>query len=424
MTNSSRPQRVRVPWRVVASSHYADATVTTYIKVAALARRVEGCEAGVAYLASILPISRSSVERALTQLGRPAPDDDVVELTSTRRTLPGGRGHTAVRRPRAVPRAERFVLVPSRVPEMLPPRQVRAYTAIAYAVATGQPLTLGELGAVLRHRSGERVGQPLSDTAGARVVAALEEAGWISVDRRAGERGRHVYTVHDQPFQQLDLTADLDDGSGDHAGEGSLATEEDHQTDSPEPTGGPIRRRRGTGSEPVDNPAPQVPAALRRGYAGPQLSLAPRIWRVLQPVAPLLPGLSPYVVRQLAWEVGRQLDQGIEPERLRWRLEHRYATTEAIRDPGRWLLGAAVVRNGCGLPGCESGVLWRTGMRCEVCADLRLLRAATAAAPELVPASPALPRPAGAHSYVHDRRGACARCDMPAAHRRHLETSR
>jgi hypothetical protein len=97
MTNSSRPQRVRVPWRVVASSHYADATVTTYIKVAALARRVEGCEAGVAYLASILPISRSSVERALTQLGRPAPDDDVVELTSTRRTLPGGRGHTAVR---------------------------------------------------------------------------------------------------------------------------------------------------------------------------------------------------------------------------------------------------------------------------------------------------------------------------------------
>jgi hypothetical protein len=428
----SRPQRVRVPWRVITSA-YADATVAVYIKVAALARRIEGCEAGVAYLSSILPVSRSSVERGLTQLHRPDPVDDVVEMHTTRRTHPGGRGQTAVRRPRVPGPGEPFVWVPSRAPEALPPRLLRAYAAVSHAVMIGHPLTLGELGGVLRHRSGQRAGQPLSDTAVRRVVDALEELGWISVDRRAGAHGRHLYTVHDEPFAQLsldlDTTPDLDDGSGGDHGEGSLATKEDHRTDSPDdaPAGGSIRRRRGTGVargpvENVDNPTftgrprPAPPAA--RAYTGPALSLAPRIWNVLAPVHHLLPGLSPYVVRQLARDVGRQLDWGIEPARLRARLEHRYASTETIRDSGRWLLGAAVRHRGCGWVMCESGRIWRTGESCPHCAAQRRGQPTTSGPPAGT-ARPPLPVPAGAHPYVPDRRGACGTCDLPAAHRRH-----
>jgi hypothetical protein len=418
----SRPQRVRVPWRVVTSG-YADATLAVYIKIAALARRREGCEAGVAYLTSILPVSQSSVERALTQLGRPDPVDDVVELVTTRRTLPGGRGQTAVRRPRVPGPAEPFVWIPSRAPEQLPPRLLRAYAAVSHAVSIGHGLTLSELGGVLRHRTGKRAGQPLSDSAAARCITALEEAGWISVDRRAGAYGRHRFTVHDVPFQQLTLDMagpDLGDGSGGDHGEGSLAYEEDHRTDPPDDAtaGGPIRRRREqvVAREPVENPP--LPKSFTRGYDGPELSLAPRIWTVLSPVHHLLPGLSPYVVRQLARQVGRQLDQGVEPERLRARLQHRYALTDSIRDPGRWLLGPGLARRGCGLAACESGRIWRTGMRCGVCEDRHATgRQPAGAAPPHRPPGPV----AGAHPYLSDRRGACATCDMPAANARHQE---
>lgn len=415
----SRPQLVRVPWRVVASGTYADATLAVYVKVAALARRREGCEAGVAYLASLLGLGVSTVERALTQLSRPAPDDDVVELATTRRTLPGGRGHTAVRRPRVAARTEAFVWVPSRASEALSGRQLRAYAAVAYAVATGHPVAYGELGKVLRHRTGKRAGQPMDDRGVAAILDALETAGWISIERRAGYRGRHIYTVHHEPFHQLELP-DLGDGSGGDLGDGSLATEEDHRTDSPDdaPAGGSIRRRRPqvVARGPVENPP--LPTAFRRAYAGPELTLAPRIWNVLAPIAPLLPGLSRYVVRELAREIGRQLDQGQESERLRDRLQARYASTDDIRDPGRWLLGAAVVRHGCGLAACESGRIWRTGMPCEVCADQRASRPPASRAA----VRPPLPRPAGTHPYAPDRRGACARCDLPASNVRHLET--
>lgn len=423
----SRPQLVRVPWRVVASAAYADATVATYIKIAALARprmvnghRIDGCEAGVAYLSGLLGLSRSAIERALTQLGRPDPADDVVELTTTRRTLPGGTGTTAVRRPRAVHRPEAFVEIPSRAPEALTPRHLRAYAALAYAQATGQPVAYSELGSVLRHRSGARAGQPLGDRSVARIIGHLEDSGWISIDRRAGSHGRHEYQVHQHPFQQLALPADLDDGSGGDLECGSLATKEDPQIDPPvTPPGGPIRRRRGTGTArgPVENPP--LPPALRRAYAGPELTLAPRISHVLAPVHALLPGLSTYVVRRLAREIGRQLDAGTEPERLRGRLEHRYASTLDIRDPGRWLLGAAVVRHGCGLTACESGRIWKTGQACQVCVDIRLHRPPAAADPEPPRARPPLPRPAGTHPYIADRRGACARCDMPPSNARH-----
>jgi len=371
------PQRVRVPLRVIVG-YYADAAVPVYVKIAALSRRETGCEAGVAYLSGLLGLGRSTVERALTELMRPAPDDDIAEVTSHRRTHRGGRGHTAVRRVRAAGRAEHGAWVPTRAAEALSPRQLRAFAAIAYGTATGHHMSLTDLGQVLRHRSGKAAGQPLAARSVRRILQDLEALGWISVDRRAGYRGRHLYTVHDEPLQEP-LTADIDEGSGADLGEGSLATEEDHPIDSPDdpPTAASVIRRRReqeVARGPVENP--QLPPSLRRPYTGPELTLAPRIWRVLEPVKGLLPGLSPYVVRELAREIGRQLDQGQEPARIRARLQFRFASTQEIRDPGRWLLGTAMVRRSCGLIDCESGRNWHTGQPCATCADNR---AATAA---------------------------------------------
>ncbi|WP_158692792.1 hypothetical protein [Streptomyces roseochromogenus] len=402
------PQRVRVPLRVVVG-FYSDAAVSVYTKIAALERRETGCEAGVTYLAALLGISQSTVERALTQLMRPAPDDDIAEVTSYRRTLPGGTGTTAVRRVRVVGRAEHGAWVPTRAAEALSPRQLRAYAALSYATATGHHITLADLGRVLRHRSGKKAGEPLDPRSIRRILRALEALGWISVDRRAGYRGRHLYTVHDEPVQAA-LTADLDDGSGADLGDGSLASKEHHLTDSPDdppPDASAIRRRREqvVARGAVENPS--LPPAFRRPYAGPQLALAPRIWRVLEPVKALVSGLSPYVVRRLAREIGRQLDEGQEPERLRARLEFRVLSTQDIRDPGRWLLGAAVVRHGCGLVDCESGRIWRTGAACEVCADLRAADGHRPPSGPPGPRRPTYPRPPG-------RWPECQSCGAPS----------
>jgi hypothetical protein len=412
----SRQQQVRVPLRLIVSGTYADSALAVYMKVASLSARREGCTAGVAYLAEILGTSPASVERGLAQLTRPAPCDDVVEITTVRRTLPGGRGTTAVRRVRQPQSRERFVWMPSRAADSLNARQLRAYAAISYAVATRTPITYAELGQVLRHRTGARAGQALDPRSVRRIIQGLAALGWITIDPRGGGRGRHAYTVHEQPSQQT-LAPDTADGSGADLDDGSLASKEDLPTDSPDDAtaGGAIRRRRDTGSRGVENRG----AAARRAYAGPGLSLAPRIWEVLAPVRPLLPGLSEYVVRQLARAIATQLDQGIEPERIRARLESRYATSETVRDSGRWLLGAAVARHGCGLAACESGRIWRTGDRCQVCADLRTGRQNLEALPP--DGGRHRPHPAG-HRYQPDRRGACARCDLPAANSRHMET--
>lgn len=374
-------QRVRVPLRVVVG-YYADAVLPVYVKIAALSRRESGCEAGVAYLSGLLGLSRSSVERALTQLMRPAPDDDIAEVTSYRRTHPGGRGHTAVRRVRVASRAEHGAWVPTRAAEGLSPRQLRAYAALSYATATGHHLSLTELGQVLRHRTGRKAGEPLDPRSVRRILRGLEDLGWISVDRRAGYRGRHLYTVHDEPLQAA-LTADLDEGSGGDLGEGSLASKEHHPTDSPDdppPAAFDIRRRREqeVARGPVENrDQPPLPPTFRRPYAGPQLSLAPRIWRVLEPVKPLLAGLTPYVVREAAREIGRQLNEGADTEQLRARLEFRFASTEDIRDPGRWLLKAALRPpnrrpSRCGLADCDAGVMRYTGAPCKACDELGL----------------------------------------------------
>ncbi len=84
------------------------------------------------------------------------------------------------------------------------------------------------------------------------------------------------------------------------------------------------------------------------------------------------------MVRQIAREVGRQLDSGTDPERLRHRLELRYARVMAdeIRDVGRWLLGVALPHWGCGHQDCETGLMWTTGQACDVCAEVCADRAA------------------------------------------------
>ncbi|MET9122944.1 hypothetical protein [Streptomyces sp. NPDC004528] len=375
------PQRVRVPLRVIVG-YYADASLPVYVKIAALSRRETGCEAGVAYLAGLLGLGKSTVERALTQLMRPAPGDDIAEVTSYRRTHRGGRGHTAVRRVRVTSRTERGAWVPTRAAEALSPRQLRAYAAIAYATAMGHHLTYADLGSVLRHRSGAKAGQPLDARSVRNILRALEDLGWISVDRRAGYRGRHVYTVHDEPVQPT-LTGVAGEGSGGDLGGGSLASKEDHETDSPDappPAVLDIRRRRDpvVARGAVEIPTP-LPAAFRRPYAGPQLSLAPRIWKVLEPVKVLLARLTPWEAREVAREVGRQLNEGQDPQRVRARLEFRFASTEPVRSPYGWLIKTALVRRGCGHPACESGTVWPTGQPCEICALNRQVAAARAA---------------------------------------------
>jgi hypothetical protein len=82
------------------------------------------------------------------------------------------------------------------------------------------------------------------------------------------------------------------------------------------------------------------------------------------------------VLRRIAHEIGRQLAAGTGAERLTARLTSRWASTEAPRggDVGRWILGAGLVRRGCGLEACESGTTWHTGQPCPVCHDNTLHR--------------------------------------------------
>lgn len=419
-----------VPWRLISGA-YSDAAVAVYIKVAALAARPEGCTAKVSVLAQFLSMSKSAVERGLRELSRPHPDDQVAEVRTVRRTLPGGTGTSALRTIRPIEtRSERWVWIPVAAADSLTPRQLRAYAAIAYAVATRHPLALGELGGVLRHHTGQSAGAPLDERSVRRLVDGLEALGWIGVERRGGYRGRHAYTVHQAPIQPA-LTADTDDGSGPGDHDGSHAIEDDLLTGSRDhaAAGGLIRRRRDTpvARGPVENPATAatagVPSALRaapavpRPYGGPPLSLSPRVWRVLEPVRHLLPALSPYVARRIGREIGYQLSTGTEPERLHARLEHRYACTEPIRDVGRWLLGAGLPRRGCALPACESGVIWRTGERCQVCATTRATHR-----PGAPPDPPPAVRPVwhacatcGAPSRVPLLHGLCRPCRPPTA---------
>jgi hypothetical protein len=417
---------VRVPWRLVESAEYSDAALAVYVKVAALGSRPEGCTAGAARIAEYLGVSKSTVERGLRQLRQPCADG-VVELPAVqRRSLRGGSGTTAVRRVRPVGPGELFVWVPVLAAEVLTPRQLRAFAVISYTTARRIPLTERELAVALRHHHGQRAGEPLSVWVASGLIDELESKGWIAVSRRAGERGRHQFVVHDSPVSVVADPAELlaeapggavdnlgdtvvdcvsavatvsvGDGSGPWGGDGSLAYKESPTTDRPENSARPawspavgevqvggareaatVPRPRGRGrlalrAEVTDRPHRRELLATGAGGRGlaPQLSFSVRVWRVLEPVQLLLPGVNAYMLRRIGREVGQQLDEGTVVERLRHRLEVRYAHTmrSDIRDAGRWLVGVALPRRGCAHPDCESGVLWSTGAPCRACAQL------------------------------------------------------
>ncbi|MFF9279557.1 hypothetical protein [Streptomyces griseosporeus] len=412
---------IKVPLRLVVGAQYPDAALSVYVKIAALALRPEGCTAKVATLADWLGMSKSAVERGLRPLIRPDAVDGLVEVPSRRRTQRGGTGTSAERYVRPLAEDELWVRIPVRAAEALSPRLLRLYALLAYATARRIPVTAAELGAMLHHHTGQRAGECLGERQARRLVDDLAATGWLTVHRREGQQGRHAYETHRHPLRTVPAAAAAEeaadtgeqlalwgagapaihDGSGADLGDGSLASKEDPGIDRRDETevGGDIRRRRGDRkwvARPVDNcrtPAvggrdgvlrtDETPSTFRPD-TGLAVQLQPPVWRVLQPVRHELAGIRPYVLRRIAAEITAQLNMvGGSEERLRDRIARRYATTDTIRDIGRWLLGASLVRHGCGNPACESGVLvpledggaWRT---CEVCAVNRQVAAARA----------------------------------------------
>ncbi|WP_159057291.1 hypothetical protein [Streptomyces scabiei] len=457
-----RRQRVKVPLRLVTSPHYADVALTAYVKIAALASRPEGCTAATVTIAEYVGLSKASVERGMTQLMRPG-HDGVVELSSTRRSLPGGCGTSAVRRTRPLSATERFVWIPVAASEDLTPRQLRAYALIAYAQAQRIPLTESEIAGALHHHSGRRAGQPLTTAAAGEIVDELEATRWITVERRAGVRGRHHFIAHDIPGALPQdpcgqpSTADVapsstsgpGEGSGSSADAGSLATKEEPRTDRPDDERAPFSPAVGEVQvgEAVENRGAQPPLgdgegglALRAddhqtplttpltkpagtpltnhtgAYDGPGLTISARVHAVLEPVHRLYRQTSVYMQRRIAREVGQQLRSGIDDTRLRQRLEARACRffTDEIRDPGRWILGVGLPHWGCGIFDCEAGVLWSSGRRCSVCEEIvRDRRRATAQSEAPTPTLVVRSTPTGTptpRSTPAIPRGRCPEC--------------
>ncbi|MEU9349053.1 hypothetical protein AB0D74_48435 [Streptomyces sp. NPDC048278] len=385
-------QKVKVPKRVWGSASYSAGAVAYWAQVAALAQRADGCRAHVSVLASYMGDSKRTAERVLQELSAPGPDGEP-ELTTVRRTASDGDGETAERRVRPVVRGEHFAYVPVLAAKRLRRPLFRLYCALAYAVATRTPVTAAELAELLA----------VTERSARRMTDELEDLGWITVHRRAGAHGRHLYDVHDLPLQPVAAAPgepDTHGGSAAGADGGSLAIKEDAGlTDTRITTaGGGFRRRRDDGkcpASPVDTVsngaggnypvAPDVPAVPRSAvrpsappaYAGPQLTLSRDAWDVvgpvLDPVADLLPDVSAFVMRRIVREILRQVrDTGFLPEDIRDQVARMRAWTpeEDLVDPGRWLLGAVLPpRSKCGRPGCHWGFLAHTGEPCKACAD-------------------------------------------------------
>ncbi|MFE3378372.1 hypothetical protein [Streptomyces anulatus] len=436
-------QSVWIPESLYRGGDYCDEAVAVYIKVSALdARRTwpasrpgeDPCTARVAELAAALGMSPSAVERGLTQLNRTGPEGEPW-LRTKQRTHRGGDGRSALRYARLVPRDQAALEVPVRVAEALTPRRLRAWLHLARATAKGLPVTGAELAGELFHHTGKHAGEPLCEKTGRRLLGDLEAAGWLTLGRRAGHRGRHAVTLNTRPlhsapaaepavddgvddalFPLADLLAppatDIHDGVGPDDHDGSLATREDSSSTTDGRTGDlSIRRRRTAGSygpRPVENPAgPTFQSAAQDEkrsnnggggtYCGPGLQLSPRVWQVLEPVRTELPGIQTWVLRRIGREIGEQLSAGVGAERLTTRLLTRYsrltargpAAERARRgDVGRWILGAGLPRHGCRLPSCEDGTTWSTGERCHLCANIA---AAEASAIEEARAQQAVP---------------------------------
>ncbi|MEU3464763.1 hypothetical protein ABZ721_33045 [Streptomyces sp. NPDC006733] len=148
-------------------------------------------------------------------------------------------------------------------------------------------------------------------------------------------------------------------------------------------------------------------------YTGPALTMSEQIYAVLEPVHLLLARVdNPFVARKVAREAGRQLTAGTDPQRLRQRLTARFAAvmTADIRDPGRWLLGVALPRWGCGDRDCESGVRWSNGERCAVCGEVVADKFAARGRAQRLEQGLCLD-----HSSRHDPSGACRDCEIQRA---------
>jgi hypothetical protein len=365
-------QKVRVPKRVWGSGHYSPGAVAAHAQLTALDQRGRRCRAGVTTLAGYLGDSKRTVERFLAELAAPGPDGGRPELVTIRHTAAGGTGETAERRIRRVQPGEHFAYVPIAACKALRHRLFVAYCALTYAQATNTPVTAAELGALLG----------VTERSARRLIDELEALGWITVDRRTARQGRHDITVHDHPVE-----ADTDGGSGPGADGGSLAIKEDPGLTDDEkntPPGGGFRRRRGDRkwvAEPVDtcgnrNGREEITAkvASMAPYDGPSLSLSPRVWDVLAPVADLLPRIAPFVLRTAAREIGRQLDARVPAADLHDQILLRRQRTGAahLTEPGRWLLGVALAAwsSPCGLADCVDGLMRHTGAPCKACAAL------------------------------------------------------
>ncbi|MEU0991086.1 hypothetical protein [Streptomyces sp. NPDC005953] len=409
--------------------------MSVYIKIAALAMRPEKCRAKVATIAQYLGLSKSEVERALKQLHNPDPIDHLIEVLTVHKTSRDGEGESAERSVRVQDDDELFVWIPARAATALTPRQLRLYAAITYAMVRRIPLTVQDLADHVRHQHGQNRGEPLTGRQVMRILDSLEDAGWITVHRRQGPRGRHLYEAHrhplhavsdttadaptagastpgERPADQGSVTVDIYDGAAPRTSDGPPKGH-DPRTDRPgrknATAGGGIRRRRSTGSygaHPVDNPPPwatrpKVPGAghgeQRSSEGGsvdrPQGALGRRAWEVLAPVRHLLPGVRSFVLARIEQEIARQLATGVGAARLTARLTARYVRTEPIRDPGAWVLAVGLVRRGCELDVCESGRIWHTRQDCQVCLDIVLHHQPAPAGPEPEPESDFVEQP-------------------------------
>lgn len=438
---AGRGQWTSTPLRVVVdATAYADVDTKIYVKVKALSTR-RRCEASVPKIAAYVDVAASTAEKSLGRLSRPAPTDGVTELFRKQRSHKGtGNGRTNERWCRTLDQGERHVWAPVLAADTLRGTLHRLYLLLRYTVVVEKrDLALAEIAAVLRHHGGKNAGKPLHETTVARLLDELEQSGWITQDKRAGYRGRHAVTVHDDPVRPADAPDDLPPHPGapapatpdaeggaapDHEG-GALAYKEDHQ---PLNDRGSTHRRGSSavgevtvsGRPPVDTggngtrcggvPTSAVPASLRGrvrpaappAYAGPQLALSPRVWAVLEPVRDLLPGIRPYVLRRIAREIGRQIDAGFLAADVRDQIARLRGWTPAedVPDPGRWLLGAVLpVRSRCGRPGCHFGFLAHTGAPCKTCEEISAARARAAHPPHT--------------AAWHE----CAQCQAPSRHR-------
>lgn len=376
-------QKVKVPKRVWGSGYYSPGAVAYHAQITALAQRSDGCRAGVLTLARYLGDSKRTAERYLAELAAPGPDG-LAELTTVRKTGSDGDGETAKRHTRPVARGEHFAYVSVLAAKTLRHPLFALYCALAYAVATRTPVTAAELADLLG----------VTERSARRMTDELEQLRWITVHRRAGDHGRHLYEIHDRPLHPVPETPgppDTNGGSGADADGGSLAIKEDAgwTDESSTQERSAFRRRRddrkwvADSADSVDtggntgevSPALRGPArrCAPPAYAGPQLTLSPRVWAVLAPVADLLPAASDFAVRRIAREIGRQLDGGVWAEDIRDQLARLrgWTPSEEIRDPGRWILGAALpVRPGpCGTADCVRGFQRYTGTPCKACAE-------------------------------------------------------